>query len=123
MLTTLQAVGFTGVGERRSGVESLVHELIEGASMECIAAGFHGVVEVPAARLSILRREIRSLDRDFLDGLNTYLTVLIRLPPDAVGGVLSFHANGLRAGGHPVNSQGIVVGEGRARQQRHNRQW
>src|SRR6185369_2867599 len=67
LLPNLIGVGGARVSERQAGVESFVHEVVVGASMDLIGAGFHGVVEVSACGLPELRRKIAGLDGYFLD--------------------------------------------------------
>jgi mannose-6-phosphate isomerase-like protein (cupin superfamily) len=57
--------------------------------MKIVCAGFHGVVEVAAACLSILGVVVARLDGDFLHRVHTRLHDLILLSPEAIGCVLA----------------------------------
>ena len=79
-------------------MERFIHEVVVSAAVVLIGAGLHGVVEVPAARLAELRRIIGGLDGHFLDRVQPAWLICL-IARDAVGGVLAFDADGLRARG------------------------
>ena len=57
------------IGERRAGIERLIHEVIVCCSVELVRARSHGEIEKTAARLPQLGRVIAGLDREFLHGV------------------------------------------------------
>src|ERR1700674_498320 len=91
------------VGERRAGIERLIHEVIVCRSVELVRARSHGEIEKTAARLPQLGRVIAGLDREFLYRVNAALSLRLHGVP-TVGGVLSFDPHGLRVRRCPVNS-------------------
>ena len=91
-----------------AGIQSFVHEIVVAASVELVAAGFHGVVEVTAARLTIFRGEVAGLNRDLLDGVHARLVDLVLPLVEAVGGVLPLEVDGLRTGRHAVNTHDVI---------------
>ena len=94
----LDVPGAAGVdGERQARVQSRVLEIVVRGAVVLVGARLHGVVDVSAAHLPILSREIAGLDRHFLNGVHTLLDRLAVHLLKAVGGVLAFHANGLRS--------------------------
>jgi hypothetical protein len=109
MLSRLKRIRGSGVGERRSRVQGFIVKVIIRGSVELIGAGPHRIVKIPAAGLAVFCGKIAGLDRDFLDGVNARLHILVLLPPKAVCRILAFDADGLRAGRHPVNSQRVFA--------------
>src|SRR5262249_39794134 len=84
------------IGKWRAGIERFVDEVIKHRAVEVVRSGLHRVVEVAAACLSVLRVVVSGLDRDFLHGVDAGLVLLILLPPDAVGRILSLNADRMR---------------------------
>src|SRR5690348_15338605 len=102
------------IGERRSGVEEFVHEIVVDASMELVGAGLHGQVEYAAAGQTELGRVVARLNGEFLNGVHARLGLgLGGIPP--VGRVLAVNAHGLGVGGVPVDPNGGVARVIRAR--------
>src|SRR5215831_2302745 len=100
MLAVLQAIGETSIGERRAGIQDLIHKIAVGATVELVRAGLHGVVEIAATCLSVFGREVTGLNCDFLNRVGADLIVLILLTPNTVRRVLTLDPNGLRTGRH-----------------------
>ena len=110
------------VRERYARVQSVVLEIVVTGAVELIGARLHGEVDVSAANLAVLSREIAGLDGHFLNGVHTWLDRLAGILHKAVGGVLAFHSNGLRTGRQAVDANLNIGSEIRSRQGVQNRQ-
>ena len=122
LLPVLLGVKSARVGEGQARVEGFVHEILVGASVKLVGAGFHGVVEVAASRLPKLRRKIAGLDGYFLDRVDAALVDLSDLVPHAIGRVLTVDANGFRGGGQAVHAYTAIGGIHDAREKLGDRQ-
>src|SRR6185312_10153508 len=78
----ISSIGDAMVRKGQPGIQSLVDQVVIGAAMEGIRAGLHRVVEISAGSLSVFRREVAGLNREFLDGVHTALAVLLSDPRD-----------------------------------------
>ena len=95
-LIVSSAIGQTRVGERRSGVEDFVDEIIVDRAVKLVGAGLDIDVEQSAADRAIFRREIAGLDGDFLDCIYAWLSLRRRVGKSGVRGILPFHMEGIR---------------------------
>ncbi len=78
--------------------------------MILVGAGFHGEVQITAARPAVFSGEVAGLYRDFLDGVGSLLGGLILLAPHTIGGVHPFNHDGLRTRGQTVDAQHCIGG-------------
>src|SRR5204862_387566 len=87
-----EAVTLAGIRKGRARVEDFVDKVVVSGAVKLVCPGLHGVVEVAAARLPVLGRIVRNLNRYFLDSVQARLRHLVVLAMLAVGGVLGGHA-------------------------------
>ena len=125
MLPCLRRVVCDGgsVGERYSRIQKFIHQIIVCAAVELVRTGFHRVVEIAAARLSVLGGIIARLNGNLLDRIDPGLSHLVLLTPHTIGRVLTLDSNSLRTGRHAVNAKRVVVVKRCSRQKRNRLQW
>src|SRR5215831_9290594 len=78
--------------KRDARIERLVDQVVIHGSVDLIGSRLHRVVEETAPNLSVFRREVACLDRDFLDGIHTRLHLSWSRRYVTVAGILSLDA-------------------------------
>src|SRR5690242_19076741 len=79
-----------GVGERNTGVQSFIGEVIVSAAVELVGALARCEVEKPARDLPEVRRKVARLQRELLDGFDRGLRFVGNARVQIAGGVLAF---------------------------------
>ena len=96
------------IRERLTRVQHFVQEIIVGASVELVAARFHGEIEQASAHLPVFGGEVAGLNGDFLDRVDTRLGQ----PPEAapaqitVARVLAINPHSVRVALSSVDTEG-----------------